>query len=110
MSWISVCDENALPLDRGVAAWVGERAVAIFNLGEGGLFALDNIDPASGVSLLSRGLICDIQGHLCVASPLYKQHYRLVDGLCVEDPSLRAQIFELKNELGRIWVRAFNPI
>lgn len=106
MSWINICDETSLPQGSGVAAWVGGNAVAIFNLGKDGLFALDNIDPASGVSLLARGLICEMEGELCVASPLYKQHYNLVTGVCIEDTNLVASPFEVKTEQGKVFVLA----
>ena len=105
MSWIALCEEAALPFGTGIAAWAKERCVAIFNLGEQGLYALDNVDPASGIGVLSRGLLCDIQGEICVASPLYKQHYRLLDGVCLEELALKVQPFEVKNQQGHIWIR-----
>ena len=106
MKWINVCNEASMPKGTGIAAWVAGRAVAIFNLGDDGLFALDNVDPASGVSVLARGLICEIAGELCVASPLYKQHYRLDTGHCVENHDLLAKPFEIKIEQGNVFVLA----
>ncbi|PIW60449.1 nitrite reductase small subunit NirD [Shewanella sp. CG12_big_fil_rev_8_21_14_0_65_47_15] len=106
MSWVNVGNYSNLPVNTGVAAWVNGRAVAIFNLSEQGLFAIENYDPASGASVLSRGLICDMQGELCVASPLYKQHYRLSDGVCLEDNKLNIQVFDVKQQDGRVLVRA----
>jgi nitrite reductase (NADH) small subunit len=89
-----------------VAAWVAGKAVAIFNLGQDGLYAIDNVDPATGVSVLARGLICEMDGELCVASPLYKQHYRLKTGVCIEDTSLIASPFDIKTEQGQVLVLA----
>ena len=106
MSWVNVCDETSLPLGSGVAAWVAGKAVAIFNLGKDGLFALDNVDPATGVSLLARGLICEMEGELCVASPLYKQHYSLKTGVCLEDALLLASPFDIKTEQGKVFILA----
>ncbi|MCW3171753.1 nitrite reductase small subunit NirD [Shewanella subflava] len=106
MSWVNVCDETSLPQNTGVAAWVAGKAVAIFNLGKHGLFAIDNVDPATGVSLLARGLICEMEGQLCVASPLYKQHYCLKTGVCIEDPQLVASPFAIKTEQGKVFVMA----
>ncbi|PKG77180.1 nitrite reductase (NAD(P)H) small subunit [Shewanella sp. Actino-trap-3] len=106
MIWINVCTEASMPKGTGIAAWVAGRAVAIFNLDKDGLFALDNVDPASGVSLLARGLICEIDGELCVASPLYKQHYRLDSGRCIENNDLVVKPFEIKTEQGNIFVLA----
>ncbi|WP_394129969.1 nitrite reductase small subunit NirD [Shewanella maritima] len=106
MSWVTVCDEANLPKGTGIAAWVNGQAVAIFDLGEDGIYALDNIDPATGVSLLARGLICDMQGELCVASPLYKHHYQLSNGVCVEDAQLVAQPYSIKKQQGKVLVKA----
>lgn len=106
MNWVNICEEKALPDFGGVAAWFEDRAIAIFNLGERGLFALDNTDPATGVSLLSRGLICDLQGDIYVASPLHKQHYSLHDGSCIEDESLRVEVYQIKCEAGKVLVKS----
>lgn len=106
MSWVNVCRESSLPQGTGIAAWVAGKAVAIFNLGKDGLFALDNVDPATGVSLLARGLICEMNGELCVASPLYKQHYSLNTGVCLEDANLVASPFEIKTEQGNVFIFA----
>ena len=106
MSWINVCEETRLPIGTGVAAWVAGKAVAIFNLGQDGLYAIDNVDPATGVSVLARGLICEMDGELCVASLLYKQHYRLKTGVCIEDTSLIASPFDIKTEQGQVLVLA----
>ncbi|NKF50623.1 nitrite reductase small subunit NirD [Shewanella sp. WXL01] len=106
MSWVDVCDATSLPKGTGIAAWVEGSAVAIFDLGEDGLFALDNIDPATGVSLLARGLVCDMDGKLCVASPLYKHHYQLSSGVCLEDDALVAKPYQIKNQNGKILIKA----
>ncbi|WP_076409284.1 nitrite reductase small subunit NirD [Shewanella sp. UCD-KL12] len=106
MNWVIICEEKALPSFGGVAAWFENRAIAIFNLGERGLFALDNTDPATGVSVLSRGLICDLEGGIFVASPLHKQHYSLHNGSCIEDESLRVNVYQVKSEDGRVLVKS----
>ncbi|MGZ9898725.1 nitrite reductase small subunit NirD [Shewanella gaetbuli] len=106
MSWVNVGDEKNLPQGTGIAAWVAGKAVAIFNLGKDGLFALENTDPATGVGVLARGLICEMEGELCVASPIYKQHYSLTTGKCIEDANLQATPFEVKTEQGQVFVLA----
>ena len=40
MNWVNICEEAALPNFGGIAAWFENKAIAIFNLGERGLFAL----------------------------------------------------------------------
>ncbi len=106
MNWVNICEEAALPSFGGIAAWFENRAIAIFNLGERGLFALDNTDPATGVSVLSRGLICDLEGDIFVASPLHKQHYNLRNGTCIEDESLHVDVYQIKSEGGKILVKS----
>jgi len=34
---------------------------------------------------ISRGIVGDLQEQLVVASPLYKQHFSLKDGTCLEE-------------------------
>ncbi|WP_232823865.1 nitrite reductase (NAD(P)H) small subunit [Salinicola sp. CPA57] len=57
------------------------------NAGE--LYALGNYDPFSGANVIGRGIVGDLQGELVVASPIYKQHFRLTDGQCIEDATRR---------------------
>ncbi|WOT03858.1 nitrite reductase small subunit NirD [Shewanella youngdeokensis] len=106
MSWITICEASALPANRGVAAWVAGRAVALFDLGQAGLFAIDNVDPATGVSVLSRGLLCELDNELFVASPIHKQHYSLTTGQCLENDNLSVAVFEVKREAGKVMARA----
>ncbi|MCV6901092.1 MAG: nitrite reductase small subunit NirD [Achromobacter xylosoxidans] len=93
--WQPVCTRRDLVADSGVVALVDGRQVALFYLpavaGET-LYALDNRDPKSGANVIGRGIVGHLAGELVVASPLYKQHFRLRDGACVEYPeqSLRA--------------------
>ncbi|WP_353979613.1 nitrite reductase (NAD(P)H) small subunit family protein [Salinicola endophyticus] len=55
------------------------------------LYAVDNRDPFSGANVIGRGIIGELQGERVIASPLYKQHFRLRDGVCLEDPEQRLQ-------------------
>lgn len=49
------------------------------------LYAVSNWDPIGQANVLSRGIIGSIDGAVVVASPLYKQHYDLLTGRCLED-------------------------
>jgi len=46
-------------------------------------------------SVLSRGIVGDIKGELVVASPLYKQHFSLLTGKCLEDDSASVPVYEV---------------
>jgi nitrite reductase (NADH) small subunit len=85
MSWVPVCAVDRLVPDRGVAALVDGRQVAVFLLGTGELFAVDNVDPFSGAAVMSRGLVGDLDGTPTVASPVYKQRFDLSTGRCLDD-------------------------
>ncbi|HEV2270125.1 MAG TPA: nitrite reductase small subunit NirD [Steroidobacteraceae bacterium] len=102
-TWTAVCAiEDILP-QSGVCALVGERQIAVFRAGAA-LYALDNIDPASGASVLSRGIVGDLQGETVVASPLYKHHYSLQTGRCLEDPGESVNVYPVRSMDGRVWV------
>ncbi len=53
------------------------------------MYAVENRDPQSGANVIGRGIVGHLDGALVVAAPLYKQHFRLEDGHCLEDPQLR---------------------
>lgn len=81
---VPVCAVRLLTPDRGVAALIGDRQVAVFLLSSGALHAVDNIDPCSGAAVLSRGIVGDAAGVPTVASPLYKQRFDLRTGRCLD--------------------------
>ena len=84
--------EDILP-NGGVCALVDGRQVAIFRLDDDRVFALGNRDPFSGASVLSRGIVGDLRGELVVASPVYKQHFSLLTGRCIEDESVTVPVY-----------------
>jgi nitrite reductase (NADH) small subunit len=98
--WRAVCAREDLVLNSGVVALVGTAQVALFYVasisGVPQLFAVDNRDPVTGVNVIGRGLIGSLGGDLVIASPLYKQHYRLEDGTCLEDAALRLRTWAVR--------------
>lgn len=103
--WYRVCGLDDIPPNSGVAALVEGRQVAMFRVGDA-LYAVGNYDPASGINVLSRGIVGDVAGEIVVASPVYKQHYSLVTGRCLEDPELRIPAYLTRVADGAAWVRA----
>jgi NAD(P)H-dependent nitrite reductase small subunit len=101
--WTRVCDLEDVLHNTGVCALIDGRQIAVFRLGAA-VFALDNLDPASQVNVLSRGLLGDIKGERVVASPLYKHHYGLTTGRCLEDPSKCVSVYPVRVLDARIWV------
>ncbi|NLS54740.1 nitrite reductase small subunit NirD [Hafnia alvei] len=105
--WINVCPLNDILPGTGVCALVGTHQVAVFRpYQDEQVFAISNIDPFAGSSVLSRGLIAEHQGELWVASPLKKQHFRLVDGLCLEDEAHSVPHFATRLVDGFVQVQA----
>lgn len=103
---IDVCALDDLKPGLGVCALVNGQQVALFRLRNGDVFAIGNHDPFSGANVISRGLTGDIKGRKVVASPLYKQHFDLATGECLENPALRLQVFGVQVRGGRVQVLA----
>jgi nitrite reductase (NADH) small subunit len=89
---MKVCRLDDILPDTGVCALVGGEQVAIFRVDDK-VFAIGNHDPFSGAPVLSRGIVGDLNGELVVASPVYKQHFSLLTGRCVEDPSVSVPVY-----------------
>lgn len=105
--WQSVCSQQDLVSDSGVVVWLDGAQVALFYLpgAEGkNLYAIDNHDPQSGANVIGRGLVGSIKGELVVASPIYKQHFRLEDGSCLEYPQQRLRVWPVRLNGGRVEV------
>ena len=105
MSWSSICEVQDVLPNTGVCALLNGRQIAIFRCADA-IFALDNHDPAGEANVLSRGLVGDIKGEPVVASPLYKHHYSLTTGRCLEDSEKSVNVYPARIMDGRIWVNA----
>ena len=88
--------EDILP-NCGVCALVQGEQVALFRIDDK-IFAIGNRDPFSGANVLSRGIVGDLNGELVVASPVYKQHFSLLTGRCLEDPSVSVPVYRARLE------------
>ena len=105
-AWVAVCALADIVPNTGVCALVGGRQVAVFRLDDDSVHAIGNHDPFSGANVLSRGIVGDLKGELVVASPVYKQHFSLASGLCLEDPGVRVAVFSVRVQDGMVWVEA----
>jgi nitrite reductase (NADH) small subunit len=103
--WVAICPTQRLTPDRGVAALVDGRAVALFLLADGSMHAIDNIDPISGASVLSRGIVGDADGAPTVASPMYKQRFDLRTGRCLDRDQTFVGTHEVRERHGNVEVR-----
>ena len=102
--WTHVGNRADLVPGAGIGARLGERQVAIFHIPEleQSLFAVDNYCPISGVNIIARGIVGDIDGEPVVATPLYKKHFSLLDGRCLEDASHRLRTYAVRLDGDRL--------
>ncbi len=86
--WVPVCRVDSLPVDRGTAALIDDRQVALFRLASGDVYAVGHRDPFSEANVMARGLVGTRGEVPTVASPVYKQVFDLRTGLCLDDASV----------------------
>lgn len=101
-----ICSLNDLIPELGVSALINGEQVAIFRLKDNRVYAIANYDPFSQANVLSRGLTCQLKGKTCVASPIYKQHFDLLTGQCLEDDAVSIKIYSVKIEGEAVLVAA----
>ena len=103
--WQDVCSVDDLQPDSGVCALVEGQQVAIFYIPKDkAVYAINNHDPFGNANVLSRGIIGDINGQPVVASPLYKQHFNLQTGVCLEDETVTIPAYPVRIENGSVQV------
>jgi nitrite reductase (NADH) small subunit len=111
-SWDVVCTVDDLIAESGVAVWTEAGPVAVFYLPHRlpALFAISHTDPFTGKNVLARGITGDLKGQPVVASPLYKQHFNLETGQCLEDETVQVKTYPvlLDGENVRVEVPAAN--
>jgi nitrite reductase (NADH) small subunit len=96
--WVAVCDADTLRPGRGVAVLLPDgRQAALFRDRSGVVYAIDNRDPFTGASVLSRGLLGSHQGRSFVASPLLKQRFDLASGKCLDDETVEVATYEVRH-------------
>ncbi len=84
---VTICNRSDLVANSGVCALIGEEQIALFYLPESEqkIFALSNWDPIGEANVMSRGILGSVDDRSVVASPLYKQHFCLKTGECLEE-------------------------
>ncbi|WP_396643731.1 nitrite reductase small subunit NirD [Microbacterium sp.] len=106
--WVRVCRVDDLLVERGAAALIGDRQIALFRTFDGRIYAIDQIDPYCGAAVLSRGIVGDRSGVPTVASPMYKQVFDLRTGVCLDtqgkDPHV-VQVHPVTVDDGDVFVK-----
>jgi assimilatory nitrate reductase catalytic subunit len=101
---VRVCALEDIVPGTGVAALVDGEQVAVFRLEDDNVHAIGNRDPFSRANVLSRGIVGDLKGEVVVASPVYKQHFSLRTGRCLEDATVRVPVYRTRLENGFVVV------
>ena len=95
---VTICRHSALIPNSGICADVTGQQVALFYLPNESpcVYAIGNWDPIGKANVLSRGIVGDIGGRLIVASPLYKQHFDLVTGECLDNSDISVPVYAVE--------------
>ena len=107
-NWTAVCSLDQIVPNTGVCALLDGQQVAVFHVAdaEQRVYAIGNFDPNSGASVLSRGLVGNLGERIVVASPIYKHHFDLATGECLEAPENSVAAYRTRIEDGKVWVGA----
>lgn len=101
--WVDVCALDDIVPGTGVAALIRGVQIAIVRPRPGEeVFALSNYDPFSKAYVMSRGIVGDKGGKTKIASPIFKQNFDLVTGVCLDDPSVSLAVYPARVRGGRV--------
>lgn len=104
-TWIDVCSIDDLVENIGQCALINGRQVAVFcPSGTEHVYAIDNFDPFSEANVISRGILGDLGGKIVVASPIYKQHFELETGQCLEDETVKLNTYTVRVQNGLVQI------
>lgn len=105
--WVTVCKREDLIPGTGLCALLNGEQVALFRVAKNDdVYAVSNFDPFGEANVLSRGLTGSIGDQIVVASPLYKQHFNLKTGQCLEDGNVSLKTYAVRIEGDDIQLRA----
>lgn len=95
--WTRVCALTDIAPNTGVCALHNDEQVALFRWGNTEqVFAVSNYDPIGKANVLSRGIQGSIGERCVVASPLYKQHFDLATGACLEQDGVAIKVYPVR--------------
>jgi nitrite reductase/ring-hydroxylating ferredoxin subunit len=99
-NFVTVAQVGSIPAGEAATVPVGDRLVAIFNLGDGQYAAIDDLCPHMGASLAA--------GHLegtVVTCPWHAWRFRVTDGTWCDNPRIKTDVFEVRVVGDEIQVR-----
>ncbi len=107
-----ICKLEALTPLQGCGALIGDEQVALFLVPhtEQKVLAVQNWDPIGQAHVISRGIVGDVKGEICVASPLYKQHFNLETGQCIEKTEIKLKTWSVFIKEGDVYLASSNVV
>lgn len=105
--WFTACSSDDLVTDSGVAVIIEDKQIALFFIpcqieNKNKVYAVDNFCPVSSANVISRGIVGDTAGEVVVASPIYKQHFSLINGQCIEDENFALNVYPAEISNGQV--------
>lgn len=98
--WFGICELDDILPSMGRCALFNNKQIAIFRVfnsaGIETFYAIDNYCPFSNANTLSRGITGNLSGKTVITSPLYKQHFDLSTGICLEDDSVKVSTYPVR--------------
>jgi nitrite reductase (NADH) small subunit len=94
--WVAACRFDDLLPERGVAALVDGRQVALVRTFDDAVHAVGNQDPFTGAFVLSRGIVGSRGDRATLASPLHKQAFDLRTGVCLDDEAVSVPVYRTR--------------
>lgn len=108
--WFNICELTDILPSMGRCALFNDKQIAIFRVistnGTEEFYAIDNYCPFSSANTLSRGITGNLNGKIVIASPIYKQHFDLSTGICLEDESVKVNTYPVRLEGSTIQLAA----
>ena len=104
--WTTICHQDDLTSNAGVCALFENEQVAIFFCTHSdSLYAVSNFDPIAEENVISRGIMGGLKDNTYVASPLYKQHFDLETGICLEEPDHVLKTYQVRQKAQNIQLK-----
>lgn len=124
-TWINICERADLIPNSGICAILppmknmqksdasprAQEQLALFYLPvKKSVYVCSNWDPIGKANVMYRGLVGSIDNEPMVASPLYKQHYSLLSGICFEQADLVLKTYESRFQDNILQIKVASPI
>lgn len=106
--WSDICNIDEILPNMGRCALFDGEQVAIFRVSgaEDRFYAINNFCPFAEANVLSRGLVGSVGEAVVVASPIYKQHFNLATGECIEEGDVKLKTYSIRLEGNTIQLAA----